>query len=67
MNAVNLIDILTPIKVYDSSASFNNNYSNVLILLYRFLYEKNPVYDGNEIPFNDFSVKSLFHYSRQTL
>ena len=41
MNAVNLIDILTPIKVYNSSASFNNNYSNVLMLLYRILDEKN--------------------------
>ena len=41
MNAVSLIDILTPIKVYDNSASFNNNYYNVLMLLYRVLDEKN--------------------------
>ena len=41
MNAVNLIDILTPINVYNSSASFNSNYSNILMLLYRILDEKN--------------------------
>ena len=64
MNAVNLIDILTPIKVYNSSASFNNNNFNVLVLLYRILDEEMPVYDGHEIPFNAFSVKSFFHYSR---
>ena len=64
MNAVNLIDILTPIKVYNSSASFNNNNFNVLMLLYRILDEEMPVYDGHEIPFNAFSVKSFFHYSR---
>ena len=63
MNAVSLIDILTPIKVCNSSASFDNNYYNVLMLLYRVLDEKIPVYDGNEILFNAFSVKSFFHYS----